>query len=50
MSSTEVEAIAKLLLDDSKIGLYDDLFDKCDVLFNSFDCLITLALLENSRC
>ena len=47
---TDAKSIVKLLLDDSKIGLYDDLFDKCDVLFNSFDCLITLALLENSRC
>ena len=28
---TDAKSIVKLLLDDSKIGLYDDLFDKCDV-------------------
>ena len=28
---TDAKSIVKLLLDDSKIGLYDDLFDTCDV-------------------
>ena len=30
---TDAQSIVRLLLDDAKIGLYDDLFDTCDVRF-----------------